>query len=290
MGISGVDPNTIIIALSTILAAIIAGVFDIIVGKIRRSRSDKRHAQKVQQGVSPKEVSQNAPWRLYLSILLVGTLIGYIIGIILTRSEDTFTRSSLEDRGRGNLIMNFGFNREGDGNCNDYDPDFLGYESGQYYIQPQPDRAFIAICHEIEDLSPLGDLEVSAVPVGNYSLMDTLGYGVLFGWDGDEDSTSDACIAGILRYRGHTFAYFTEVVRDEWQQDYEAINTFELDSAQHTLRVILQAGGEAIVFLDGRELARHKFTECSPGPIGMSAWNSLGNKVYFDNLTLYSLP
>jgi hypothetical protein len=72
--------------------------------------------------------------------------------------------------------------------------------------------------------------------------------------------------------------------------DYEPVKTIELDTAQHVLRVVLQKDGEAMVILDGQVLAEHRFIRCRPGPIGISAWNSLGNKVYFDDLTLYELP
>lgn len=282
MGTSGIDPNTIIIALSTIIAAIITGVFKIIVVIITHSKGEGQRIEGETKGERTARISRRVPtWRSYISLALIVFMVGIIIGKLIT---------SPEVPSRGNVIMKIGFNQVGDGNCNDYDPDRLGYESGKYYIQSDPDRPYIAICHEIKDLSPSGDLEVSAYSFGNLSSKDTFGYGVLFGWGGAGRSTSDACIAGILRYKDNTFAYFTEVVDDKWNQDNELVNSIKLDTAQHTLRVVMQTDGKAAVFLDGRKLAEHKFTKCSPGPIGISAWNSLGNKVYFDDLTLYSLP
>lgn len=301
MDASEIIQNIVITTISTTISAIIGGgvkiVFEIIRYRIERERRQEHYTDQASQATTGQSSRSLLTRSSILKFSIFAASIGFVGSLVFTSARPiglsvgtNNTTNPIATPPRGSLIMDINFDQSGDGNCNDYDRDRLGYKNEKYYIQPELHRAYIAICHEIEETDPYGDLQVSAYPVGNLTPDDTYGYGLLFGWDGGGRSTSEACIAGILRYKGNTFAYFTEVVNGLWKGDYVPVKTIELDTAQHVLRVVLQKDGLAVVILDGQALAEHRFTICRPGPIGISAWNSLGNKVYFDDLSLYALP
>lgn len=190
---------------------------------------------------------------------------------------------------RGKLLMEINFGWRGEGACNDYDPNLLGYENQAYYVKPHT-NGYIAVCHESDDLAPEGSLQITAFPEGNPPSYVYYGFGVLFGWKGGGLSTTDACMFGIRRRAGETEAVFIERV-DGHQSNYtQQLDSLTLDNNPHTLRMVLQANGVAQGYLDERFIAEHRFTQCSTGPVGLVTWGPGDVKVYFDDLKLFSLP
>ena len=198
---------------------------------------------------------------------------------------------------RGELLMEINFGWRGEGNCNDYNPDRLGYDNQAYYIEPPP-NGYIAVCHENDYLEPRGSLQVSAFPVGgsyegypfDRAEYEIYGFGVLFGWKGGGLSTTDACIAGVRRWGGSTEAVFMERVNGHQSTYRQRVDWLALDDSPHTLRVVLGADRWARSYLDERFIAEHRFTQCSTGPIGLVAWGPGDLRVYFDDLKFFTLP
>lgn len=189
---------------------------------------------------------------------------------------------------RGELLMEINFGWKGEGNCNDYDPNLLGYESQAYYIRPSP-KGYIAVCHENGEFKPESSLQVTAFPEGNPSEEVIYGFGVLFGWKGGGLSTTDACMFGVRRRGGGTEAVFVERVDGHHSSSVQGLESFTLDNSPHTLRVVLHSSGLAQGYLDERFVAEHRFTQCSPGPVGLVTWGPGDLKVYFDDLKLFDL-
>jgi hypothetical protein len=190
---------------------------------------------------------------------------------------------------RGDQLIEINFALPEEGRCNNYDADRLGYEDQQYYIKPPP-NGYIAVCHQNDTLAPQGSLQVSAYPSGDPA---TYGFGVLFGWNGSGLSTSDSCIIGVRRKTTEngpiTEAIFRERVNGETTSANQRLESNILDNRLHTLRVILLPDGSVQSYLDEQFIAQHRFAHCGQGPIGMVAWTDDDNKVYFDDLKLFSL-
>ena len=191
---------------------------------------------------------------------------------------------------RGDRLIEINFASPQEGRCNTYDADRLGYEEQQYYIKPPP-NGFISVCHQDDTLAPQGSLQVSAYPAGDPA---TYGFGLLFGWQGSGLSTSDSCIIGIRRKSTDdgpiTEAIFRERVNGKTTSANQRLESTILDNRLHTLRVLLLPDGLVQSYLDEQFVAQHTFSHCGQGPIGMVAWADDDNKVYFDDLKLFSLP
>lgn len=190
---------------------------------------------------------------------------------------------------RDELLMEINFGWRGEGNCNDYNPNLLGYENRAYYIKPST-NGYIAVCHKNDKLEPEGSLQVTAFPEGNPSEHVYYGFGVLFGWKGGGLSTTDACMFGVRRRAGSTKAVFIERVDGHQTTSTKQLDLLTLDNNPHTLRVVLRENGWAYGYLDERFIAKHRFTQCSTGPVGLVTWGAEDLKVYFDDLKLFGLP
>lgn len=188
---------------------------------------------------------------------------------------------------REELLMEINFAVVDEGVCNNYKPARLGYEGHQYYIVAPP-AGYIAICHQDDILAPQGSLQVTAHPQGAPS---DYGFGVLYGWKGHDNLTTDSCIVGIRRRSTEdgpiTEAIFRERVNGETTSSNQRLGSITLDDNPHTLRVVLLPDGSAQSYLDEQFLAQGQFGNCGQGPIGMVAWSSPEGKVYFDDLKLF---
>lgn len=188
----------------------------------------------------------------------------------------------------GELTMEINFAWEGEGNCNNYDLDKLGYEGQRYYIR-QGTNGYIAVCHKNDSLLPQGSLQVTAYP-DSEDTPRNYGFAVLFGWKGSGTSTTDACIFGVERLGTVTRAVYQEVIGGEWSSSWTMLDNISLDNNPHTLRVVMNEDYEAVGYLDGDLIGKHKFTHCSAGPIGLVALGSEDAKIYFDDLKFFRLP
>ncbi len=267
--------------IATVVAALITGTCAIIAALIRNPPSCKTVS-------------------IIFVFFLVGGILGYFISSNITRiarkvpeSEISMPAIVLSDQGAvptpidyGNRVIEISFDQRGDGQCNDYGANKLGYENNRYYIQPSPNGGRVAICHINDFLLPQGALQISAFPDSD---TDYYGYGVLFGWKGGGLSTTDACVMGIRKSKSRTEAVFIDWVADDYNGLTQELKGYDLDLQAHTLRVVLHPSGLAQGYIDEMFFAEHQFTKCSTGPIGMVAWSS-GQKIYFDDLTLFSYP
>jgi len=190
--------------------------------------------------------------------------------------------------GRGPLQMEINFDWTGDGACNNYDTEILGYKDQQYYIAPPRFPGYIAVCHELGGIKPQGTLQVVAYP-GEDS--DYYGFGVLFGWKGSGRSTTDACIVGVRRQgASRAEVVFQEVRGGELKQNLQWLDYNLLSSEPSMLSATLTPAGLMQVSLNGTYIAYHQFHSCQIGPVGLVAWNDPSRKVYFDDYKLFELP
>jgi hypothetical protein len=183
--------------------------------------------------------------------------------------------------------MEIDFNQPGEGDCNDYEPQLLGYENNQYYIQPES-NGYIAVCHARDDLPPAGSLQVTAW--SDTEPGDIFGYAVLFGWKGQGRNTTDACMLGIRHKGSATQAFYSSRVDGERVAFTQELRSLTLDNSPHTLRVVLYPDYRAFGYLDERLFVEYQFDECTEGPIGVMAWGPGDQKIYFDDLKLFALP
>lgn len=267
--------------IATVVAALIGGICAIIAALIRNPPNCKTVST-------------------IFGFFLIGGVLGYFISSIVTsiagnvpETETSLPEIVLPDESAiptpidyGSQILEISFDQRGNGICNDYGADKLGYENGQYYIQPSPNKGRVAICHINDHLLPQGALQITAIPESD---PDYYGYGVLFGWKGGGFSTTDACVMGIRKSTSQTEAVFIDWVAGDYKSVTQKLKGYALDLQAHTMRVVLHPSGLAQGYIDGMFFAQHQFTKCSTGPIGMVAWSS-GHKIYFDNLTLFDIP
>jgi hypothetical protein len=183
--------------------------------------------------------------------------------------------------------MEIDFNQPGAGDCNTSGLIPLGYENQQYYIQPKP-NGYIAICHERDDLPPVGSLQVSAW--SDQEIGEIYGFAVLYGWKGSGYKTTDACMVGIRREGSVTQAFYSSRVNTNREFFTPELSSLTLDNAPHTLRVVLYPDRRAFGYLDERLFVEHQFPDCTDGPIGILAWGPGDQKIYFDDLKLFELP
>ena len=94
---------------------------------------------------------------------------------------------------------------------------------------------------------------------------------------------------GIRKSKSQTEAVYIDWVAGDYKSVTQKIIGYTLDDQSHTFRVVLNPTGLAQGYIDDMFLAEHQFTKCSTGPIGMIAWSS-GQKIYFDDLTLFNTP
>jgi len=152
------------------------------------------------------------------------------------------------------LIMEINFTGKGDGKCNDYGVEKLGYAENRYYIQPDSNAGRIAICHKDDNLLPQGALQVLAYPEENSS---EFGYAVLFGWNGFDTTTTDACYMGIRKRGSITEAVFVDWVAGDYNGSTKRLKGIVLDDHPHVLRVVLNSNGFAKGYIDGKKFATH---------------------------------
>jgi hypothetical protein len=303
---------------STVISAVIAGLFSLIIEVIRSKRGTTEvhdeqpffydhngEVHRVSRISKPKKINAY----VIIVFVILGGIFGYIVASNLVDragklpesevitptksmlytstpgSTPTLTPSPTQIE-YGELITEINFAWRGEGKCNDYDEKRLGYEDKKYYIHPTSSSGYIAICHENDELSPQGALQVLAYPEKNSSYF---GYGILFGWKGGGISTTDACIMGIRKSGYDTEAVFADWVDGEYDSSTQTLDQIMLDDQPHILRVVLQPDGLSQGYIDGKFFAEHQFTECSEGPIGMVAWSS-SQKIFFDDLKLFEIP
>jgi hypothetical protein len=276
-----------------IIVAIISGIFALLVPVVYwlldrwRGRGGDDGAGAPIPGPSisqPKSLN----WRIPVVSALFGTVLGYIIGLYFASSFPVQppTPPTPTPIPRGELILEINFDMSGDGGCNEKPETLLGYEKSQYFIQPEP-NGYIAICHAIDDLTPQGSLEVDAW--SEQEIKNIYGYALLFGWEGKGYVTTDACIMGIRRNGAVTEAFYEIRQSGERQAYTQEVRTMTIDNARHNLRIVL-SDGRAFGYLDERLFGVYQFNDCNSGPVGMVAWGPGDQKIYFDDLKLYSLP
>jgi hypothetical protein len=275
-----------------IVTTIIAGIFALLGGVIREivkynlEKREREKAQSLQLASSP--ISHAPHWRTPALWALTGIIAGYVIGFFLAMLKPTPPPPPIPTPiPRGELLMEINFDQPGDGDCNRYNDALLGYENRQYYILPKP-NGYIAICHDQDDLESQGSLEVVAWT--DQEIRDVYGFALLFGWQGGGDKTTDACIVGIQRQGEVTRAFYEIRQAGVRKADTTDLTSFTLDNARHNLRVVLYPDGSAYGYLDERLFGVYRFAQCGPGPVGMLAWGPGGQKIYFDDLKLYTLP
>jgi len=300
-----------------IISAIIAGVFSLIVEFIRQNRSVKDNNSDgtdyfLDANGNKHFIQKNKPKTNFSLIAAFVTLVGLsgyfltsyfvknagnlpesetIIPVItLTQDLPITSMPALTSTQPatptpipyGDVVLEINFAQRGEGACNDYDSEKLGYYEKKYYIQPNL-NGYIAICHEGNNLIPPGSLQVVAYPETSSSYY---GYGLLFGWKGSGTSTTDACIMGIRNFGGRTEAVYVDWVKNNYKISTHALSDIVLDNQPHTLRIVFQPNNVAQGYIDGKFFAEHQFTQCSKGPIGMVAWG-VNQKIFFDDLKLF---
>lgn len=187
----------------------------------------------------------------------------------------------------GSEIFEIGFSSSGEGNCNNYDSNKLGYEALKktYYIIPN--KGFVAVCHKDNDLQAAGILQTTAFPDGN---PDYFGYAALFGWKGTEKSTTAACGFGVRKNGSKTEALFIQIIGGKWNHITTELKNYDLDINPHSVRVVLYPSGKAIGYLDNNYVAEHTFVDCNSGPVGMIAYGPGDVKINYTSLKLFALP
>lgn len=309
---------------AVVIAAIVAGLFSLIIEFIRSKRNVKDKTDEPpfiwlsngEKHTIEKEKSKNKPKLNFYFItvfIVLGGLSGYFlasnfvknagnlpvreVSIPVTASPQELLLISTPSLSptkypiptpilyNGDAILEINFALNGEGKCNDYDRDRLGYYEKKYYIQPSF-NGYVAICHEGNNLLPPGGLQVVAYPETASSFF---GYGLLFGWKGSGTSTKDACVMGIRKSGERTEAVYVDWVDKNYIASTQVLNEIVLDDQPHTLRVVFQSGNLAQGYIDGKFFAEHQFTQCNIGPVGMVAWGS-GQKIYFDDLKLFEAP
>lgn len=189
----------------------------------------------------------------------------------------------------GPPLLEMSFTKVGDGYCDDYDDNILGYEIHQYYIQPLSSRGYISACRS-GDWGPQVSLEVEAYPDGDLSLF---GYGVIIGWQGNSSGTTDACIFGVRRTVGaQTVSEVFVKQRIDGVERTLGKETldFSLDNKPHRIRVVMLTDSLAVGYIDDQFVGDFEFDACIKGKIGLVAWGTGETKIYFDDLRLHSLP
>ena len=187
----------------------------------------------------------------------------------------------------GNLIMDIDFAAKGDGPCDDYDASKLGYEDQMYYIVPAR-SGYLAVCYQKKNLLPEGSLLIKAFPEGSPGYF---GYGVIFGWEGQDRKTSSACIIGIRQDGDDTIAIIREYENDVHIEVRDIpIESLKLDRYPHILRVTLLGDGRAYGYLDEKLFVEHRFVDCNRGSVGFVAYGPGDYKIYFDDLEYYNIP
>jgi hypothetical protein len=190
----------------------------------------------------------------------------------------------------GDLVFDFDFSIQGAGNCNNFDSRLLGYDTTipkKYYIIPPSKTGYISVCHYNNDLPPQGILQTTAFPESD---QDYFGYAVLFGWKGGVKSTTDACGFGVKKDGSNTKAIFIQEISGNWEEFPTDLKGISLSIKPHAIRTLLYPSGDANGYLDGIEVAKHLFKDCSKGPVGLLAYGPGGVKINFTNLKLYNLP
>jgi hypothetical protein len=277
------DPETIR-ALTPIIAASITALATILVPLIKDWIKNKR---------------PRINWVVVAIFTFTGGVAGYYIGKNLSSLPFQFggqlptllpvkiLAQTPTPISRGELLLEINFSDKNEGRCNNYDPNLLGYENYQYYIKPAT-NGFIAVCHENDYLGPEGSLQVSAFPESN--LQDPYGFALLFGWRGNNITTTDACIFGLRREGTTTRAFFENRVAGKISAYTQELKGIHLDEAPHTLRVVLRSDGNATGYLDEHYLGDFQFSKCNIGPVGLAAWGPGDRKIYFDDLKFFGLP
>jgi hypothetical protein len=306
---------------STIIAAIIAGFSSMIIEFIRSNRNEKKKSNYtpfiwLADGTKytiPLKKKSKLNFNMTAIFVVLGGLFGFIgASIVVTDAGElpisdvytpviTSTQESLMTPSSGltptllpiptpisfgDAFLEINFTRRGEGDCNDYDSDRLGYYEEQYYIHPDT-NGYIAICHDGKNRIPPGALQVVAHPESSSSFF---GYGLLFGWKGGGISTTDACFMGIRKSGERTEAVFVDWVENNYKATTQVLDDLVLDNQPHTLRIVLQSNNMAQGYLDGKFFAEHQFIQCSKGPIGMVAWGDGQQKTFFDDLKLFDMP
>ena len=297
--------------IGTLLGAFITGWFSIQVAKMEFNPKKSKTAPTGLIGFIRKQSNQegskkNIQWNpLVVVLIIIGGLAGFLIGINVENEifDRIFTVQSVDDdptevaqspepTETGFEIIStpiqIDFSSKGDGKCNDYNSDLLGYNisdgNGNYYInQGTTSSGYIAICHEDDELEPTGILKVTAYP-DKQDPPDDYGFGVLFGWKGSGTSTSDACILGIRKKEGLVQTIFQVVIDGEWKSYTIEQKEIVLNKEEKTLKVVMTEDLNASAYLDEVFIGYFNYKNCNNGPIGMVAFGSEGKNIYFDNL------
>jgi hypothetical protein len=191
----------------------------------------------------------------------------------------------------GNKVFEIKFSTHGEGNCNDYDKNKLGYDINQklYYIIPEA-NGYASVCHVDDKLQPQGILQTTAFPDSDSSLF---GYAVFWGWKGNNIATTDACGFGVRKKDSKTEAIFIQIIAGHWKHISTDLDML-LDASPHAIRMVLYPSGDAYGYLDGKLVASligdKRFIDCGSGPVGLIAYGPGQLKINFTSLKLFALP
>lgn len=220
---------------------------------------------------------------------IVGIIIGTILRPLATKWVDSLgEEETAEAELVGKQVFEINFSAKGEGNCNDYDPNLLGYDVDKklYYIIP-PRNGYISVCHKDDTLQPQGVLEATAFPDKD---TDIYGYTVFFGWQGDGLTTTDGCGFGVKKNNSTTEAFFVQRIGGNWEKTSTVLDDYSLDIEPHKIRMVLYPSGKAIGYLDGNYVAEHSFVDCITGPVGLMAYGPGDVRVNFTSFKLFNLP
>ena len=187
----------------------------------------------------------------------------------------------------GNEVFEINFATHGEGNCNDYDPQKLGYDTvlKQYYIVPE-NNGFASVCHYKDNLPPQGSLQTTSFPDGNPSYF---GYAVFFGWKGSSTTTTDACGFGVRKIGSGNETIFIQIIAGNWKTFSIPLKNIILDNSPHSIRMVLYPSGRAVGYFDGKFAGENTFVNCSSGPVGFIAYGPGKIRINFVDLKLFNL-
>ncbi len=260
------------------------------------TQSEKEKTQPPPKGLS--EVSKIA---IIVAIIAgVFGLLGSFIGIIpdifnlfdkpLTTAELKITTPTPEliistVIPRIDKILEINFSGGDKVTCVTEDSKLGGYDNSQdnYFVMGKT-YGYITYCN-ISDYTNQGSLEIKADPVG---YPDNFGYGVLFSFVGGD--SRDQCSFEIKKEGLETSIAFGEYIEGTWSKPDTKLDSYNLDTNPHTLRLVLYPEGNAIGYIDDVKIAEHKFVGCSKGRIGFIAYGLGDTKTSFDDLKLYEIP
>jgi hypothetical protein len=240
------------------------------------------------------EKSENPNARIAVAIIgavaaLLAALIAAIFGPVFMENRHHSATQTAEAGLIGDQVFEINFSTKGEGNCNDYDPELLGYavDKKMYYIIPKS-NGYISVCHKDDTLQPQGILQTTAFPEEKDA--NTYGYAVFFGWQGSGLNTTDGCGFGVKKNDSTTEAFFVQRIGGNWERTPTVLKDISLDTKPHAIRMELYQSGKAFGYLDGNYVAEHSFIDCATGPVGLMAYGPGDIRINFTSLKLFNLP